>query len=81
MWGDILSTVVGGVAKTLVDNGKNQGGGTVVQQVQKPEYSGFMMPINPPKAAGTTESKPAPIAGEGDAVEAWVQLLSKYKAM
>ena len=80
MWGDILSTVVGGVAKTLVDNGKNQGGGTVVQAA-KPDYQGFMMPINPPKAAGTTESKPAPIAGEGDAVEAWVQLLSKYKAM
>lgn len=79
MWGEILGTVVGGVAKTLVDNGKNNSGNAAANFIEKPNYQGFMMPIEGTKRAGQTEARPAPVAGGTDAVQSWMQLLSSYK--
>lgn len=77
MWGNILSSVVGGVAKTLVNNGKNRVG-AAQPAVNPPNYQGFMVPMQSAKTP--TPSKPAPTAGGNDAVEAWMQLLSSYEA-
>ena len=79
MWDAIAGAVVGGIAETLTSGSTGSSQTQVIQQ-QQPNYQGFMIAPGNPKVATSPKSTPAPVTGGSDAVQAWMKLLTSYKA-